>query len=155
MLCSYRPILITTTYAVLARAGYRCGSERLIKSVRAGWGQTVHVPKPGRDALVLVKVTGIQVGITESVGTLLSQSAWRTISLNGTAPNRLIPGTAGDGLPLSTSTALDYPAPFNTTFSDTTMAIGKAGVSETAGEPASITYTFYSLEIRPWSSAHK
>jgi hypothetical protein len=156
MLCSYRPILITTSYAVLARAGYRCGSERLIKSVRAGWGQTVHVPKPGRDELVLVKITGVQVGIAESIEGFLSQSAQRSISLSGaTAQYRLVPGTAADGLPLSTSTALDYPVPFNTTLSVGALAIGKAGVRPTAGEPASLTYAFYSLQIKPWSAAPK
>jgi hypothetical protein len=151
MLCNYRPIFTSRRYAVLARSEDRCGTERLIETVKADWDQTIRVPKPEPDTLVLVKITGVQVGLAEQARSLLSQSSVRSISLSGgSPPNRLLAATAADGLPLRTSAGNDYPVPFEMTLDVTTLAVGKFG--QAAGNATPITYRFYSLPIKPLES---
>jgi hypothetical protein len=156
MLCDYRPILTSPYYAVLARTNFRCGPEHLIKTLKAGWGQTVSVPKPGRGQLVLLRLTGVTSGIFESANDLLAQAPIRTITLNGSpTAYRLIPAVAADGLPLATAAALDYPVPFNTALAVTKLAVGNASVTPTAGEAHSLTYSFYTMTIKPWRSVRR
>jgi hypothetical protein len=149
--CHYRLLGATQTYAVLGRSVSRCGTETLLKTVRAGWRQSVAVPPPPtKNSLVLVRISGIQVGGPESITSLLWEPAPRWIRLNDGTAVWVVEANADEGLPLLVSPKLDLPEPFSFVPEATSIAVYKNGVNTTAGQP--ITYSFYSLAIRSMRS---
>ncbi|HEY2161002.1 MAG TPA: hypothetical protein VGH24_06820, partial [Solirubrobacteraceae bacterium] len=72
---------------------------------------------------------------------LLFKPAARSISLDGLPPNRLVPGTAADGLPLRASLGMDFAPPFNIAPNPVNIAVLKEGQGPTVGGP--LTYSFY------------
>lgn len=147
ILCRYREIYANHTMAVLARDQNRCSRPVLIGTVRASWGQPVPVPTPPNPhALVSAEVHGVGVGGLESLEAFFYKPAKRYVQLNGNVPQRLVPGTATDGLPLQAPPSADYPTPFNIAAGARTIAVRKDGTNSSHRQP--ITFTFCAQTIQ-------
>ena len=145
ILCRYRPLLGDEHYLILARASDRCSAPHWIKTVRARWGQTVHVPTPPRHSFVIGEVLGTQpAGLEKLVGVLYKPDS-PGILLNGMS-FRLIAGTAADGLPLVTSPGVDFPSPYGVTAQAQTLAVTD-GSGQQSRAPDAITYKFFAISV--------
>jgi hypothetical protein len=146
ILCRYRLLLATGDFAVLGRSPDRCSAPVPLKTTHADWGQPVAVPAPPvPSSLVFVRISGIGVAAAERLADVLYKPQIRSISINGGASNRLIAGTAGDGLPLRAARGVDYPYPYQLAPEATSIAVGKHGQGPTGGQP--ITYSFYAQTV--------
>ncbi len=142
MLCRYRLMRLAPPLAVLGRAPSRCTGQTLLQTIHADWGTQVPVPPPpDTDSLVFVRIDGVDIGGLEQIRSLLFKPKERFVELNGASFYRLVPGTAADGLPLTASPGIDYPAPFNMTVGAKTIAVAKQGSGPSGGAP--ITFSFY------------
>jgi hypothetical protein len=114
MLCHFRAVSTTARWQVLERTANRCGAPRQIGVVRSAFGATVPVPPaPTSASVVYAELEGVQVRGLASIVSGLYRAPARTITLDGTRPYRLVPGTAADGLVLNVPRAADFPAPFS------------------------------------------
>jgi alpha/beta superfamily hydrolase len=146
IVCNYAPLSTGTRYAVLAHRPNRCAVPRLMATVHAGWGQSVHVPgPPDAHSTVIARISGAGSGPVESLRALLWKPAPRFVSINGAAPVPFVTGTAEDGLPLRAAPGIDLPVPFNVFPQATTIAIFNAGAPLADGAP--VTYRFYSQSV--------
>jgi hypothetical protein len=147
MLCRYAVLQVTMTYAVLGRIANRCTAPaRLVKIVRADWGVNVPVPTPPRGHwIVYVRINGTAAAGLERLSSLFYKPPERFIQLNSGFLNRLVTGTADDGLLLDASAGVDYPAPFNLAPAAKTIAV-QQGVSPAIAGPE-ITYSFYEQRV--------
>jgi hypothetical protein len=129
ILCHFRPAGGPLgRWLMLERIAPRCGPERPLKTVRAKLGVAVPVPPaPDRSSLVLVRIDGIQVSGLEKVRTALYRALRRDISFGDGRTNRLIPGTAADGLLLRVPKQADYPKPFGLDQAPNTITLTKSG----------------------------
>jgi len=140
MLCRFRELYATESVAVLARGANRCSAPTRLSTVHAHWGQFVTVPPPPNDhSLVFVRVSGAGPAGFERLKALLDKPAIRLVLING-RPNRLITGTANDGLPLRASAGTDFTPPFNVAVDAHTISIIEQGTIPTSG---TIVYSFY------------
>jgi hypothetical protein len=148
ILCRYRALLVSAKYAILGRATDRCSAAHLVRTIQAAWNQKVTVPSPRTArSIVLVKITGVQIGGFESIRNLVWSAAPRFIRLNDGAPRRLNSGTAADGLPLIASRGIDFPSPYSVAAGARTISVSKAGQrARTSGRP--LTYSFYDVTVR-------
>ena len=154
ILCRYRVMRATPQLAVLGRGRDRCSVARLIAVDNVDWNERVPVPPaPGPNSMVLVDITGIGIGGLERFQNLLWKPAQRSVTLNGGTAQRLIEGTAADGLPLSVAGQLDFPVPFNMIPQATSIEVAKDGQSRTGGRP--ITYRFYVQSFSPLATLHR
>jgi hypothetical protein len=145
-LCRYRVLHYTAQFAVLGLGPARCGAESLLTTVHAAWGQSVPVPRPpDNHSLVFVRIHGVGIGGLERVTALLYKPAIRYVILNGGTPQRLVTGTALDGLPLRASVGVDFPPPFNVASGASTIAVVNSGRPPHGGRP--LTYSFYSQAV--------
>jgi hypothetical protein len=148
ILCHYVDLYAGAKFAVLARTRNRCSAERLIATYEVGWGQTVPVPTPPDHSMILVKISGVQISGLERVQSLLWKPDARWIRLDG-ALHRLIEATAADGLPLRSSSGLDYDPPFSLIPESHFVSVirGSRGHQRSSGRP--ITYRFYEQTFAP------
>jgi hypothetical protein len=145
--CRYRPLLLTSSYGIFARATNRCSPRQKLKTVEAGWGKTVQVPTPPTSrSLVLATVEGAQPSGLESLEGVLFKPTAPDITINGSPPLRFVTGTAGDGLPLTAPSDVDYPWPYTVTPLASRIAIGRESATQPSGQ---LTYTFYAVTVRP------
>ena len=147
MLCRYTVLQVTATYAVLGRIANRCTAPaRLVKSVRADWGVQVPVPAPPRGHwIVYVRINGTAAAGLERLVSLFYKPPERFIQLNSGFLNRLVTGTADDGLLLDASAGVDYPAPFNLAQAAKRIAVQQSLSPVIAGPE--ITYSFYEQPV--------
>jgi hypothetical protein len=142
ILCRYRQIYADSTMAVLALGPNRCTQPVLIKTVHAAWGQTVPVPPPtSSHSIISVRIAGVDIDGLESLESFFYKPAARFVSINGGAPQRLVPGTATDGLPLRASPRMDFTPPFNIAANAQTIAVLRGSSGSSSGQP--ITFSFY------------
>jgi len=116
ILCHYRQLVADDRWQVLERIPDRCGPHRTLAVVRAQVGDTVPVPAmSGRNALLVARITGLD----HSPLYRLRSTLWRTpetyVFLQGRRRNRLVPGTAPNGLIVRTpDDKLGFSQPFAT-----------------------------------------
>ncbi len=145
ILCRYREVSSTALWQVLALGPNRCGAVVPLGVVHAGWDEEVRVPAPPNEhSFVFVRIGGVQVGGFERLVALVSKPVERQVFLNGIA-HRLIEATATDGLILSASGQVDFPAPFNLAIDSSTISVDKVGHGRSGGRP--ITFSFFAQSI--------
>ena len=99
IVCHYRELLADSPWQVLGRVANRCGGERSLGVVKARVGQTVAVPDTGnRNDLVLARIKGLDYSPLYGLRSLLWRAPEVHVRLDGGRRNRLVPGTAGNGL---------------------------------------------------------
>ncbi|MEA2306367.1 MAG: hypothetical protein QOH43_3647 [Solirubrobacteraceae bacterium] len=109
MLCHYAPLQTTTRWQVLGRVSSRCGAPRRIGSVAAAAGEVVRIPPAARGTVVFARLHGAGVDGLERLRSLVYRARLRYVLVNGGRKYRLVPGTAGDGLLMSSGPGIDYP----------------------------------------------
>ena len=99
IVCHYRELLADHPWQVLGRVANRCGSERSLGVVKARVGETVSVPDTGnRNELVLARINGLDYSMLYGLRSTLWRAPEVHIRLDGGRRNRLVPGTAANGL---------------------------------------------------------
>ncbi|HUR23727.1 MAG TPA: hypothetical protein VMZ73_07640 [Acidimicrobiales bacterium] len=99
IVCHYRELLADHPWQVLGRVANRCGSERSLGVVKARVGETVSVPDTGnRNELVIARIHGLDYSMLYGVRSTLWRAPEVHVRLDGGRRNRLVPGTAADGL---------------------------------------------------------
>ncbi len=144
LLCRFRAVLTTDRYQLLERAPDRCGAERPLGAVEAGYGEPVTVPRARSDEAVIARIEGAGGQGLERLRTLAYKEAPRTISLDGIR-TRFQTATAPDGILLSAPRTADFPAPFALALGPPTIAIDSAGGAATSSGP--LRYEFYAVPI--------
>lgn len=97
--CHYREILADSPWQVLGRVADRCGTERSLGVVKARVGETVSVPQPGgRNEMVIARIEGLDNSVLYGLRSMLWRAPEVHIRLDGGRRNRLVPGTASNGL---------------------------------------------------------
>ncbi len=96
-LCNFEEAGEAFVWQVLVRTENRCGPMISAGSVDAEFGQTVPVPKPGPNEVIVVRIEGAGIhGLERLKSLFFSPSERRALVAGG--DYRLIPATAGDGL---------------------------------------------------------
>ena len=98
-LCNFKPIGESGRWQVLARTSDRCGPLVPAGTVESSFGETVPVPRPGPNEVVIAKVQGAEVHGLEKLRSFFYRPAERQAVVEGGA-YRLIAATAADGLML-------------------------------------------------------
>ncbi|HNA25010.1 MAG TPA: hypothetical protein PLN08_10985 [Solirubrobacterales bacterium] len=96
-LCNFRPIGESGRWQVLARTANRCGPLVPAGVVESRFGETVPVPKPGPNEVVIAKIHGAEVHGLERLRSFFYRPAERRAVVEG-GSYRLIAATAADGL---------------------------------------------------------
>lgn len=147
VLCRYRlEQPIEGDYAMLRRGRNRCATpQRTIKTVRAGWGESVAVPAPSTpDSLVLARVQGAKVGGLERLRAQLFRADMRSIEIDGPIPNspatsyRVMPSNAASGMLVRSGSRADLPAKFR--FAPQTQTIRLTREHAPGGRPLRIEF---------------
>lgn len=144
LLCRYREVARAEPWQALARAADRCGEQRVVSTVEAGWGDVVHVPAhAARGRALLVRVSGAQPRGLERLRSLLLRPHRRLVSLDGAAPQPLVWETAVDGVLLRAPVGADFAPPFNLAPGVETIAVSR----EDGGGSGKLRYTFVEQSI--------
>ena len=98
IVCHYRELLADSPWQVLGRVANRCGTERSLGVVKARVGETVAVPTANKDELVVTRIKGLDYSMLYGLRSTLWRAPEVHIRLDGGRRNRLVPGTAADGL---------------------------------------------------------
>jgi hypothetical protein len=99
IVCHYRELLADHPWQVLGRVANRCGSERSLGVVKARVGETVSVPETGnRNELVVARIEGLDYSMIYGLRSTLWRAPEVHVRLDGGRRNRLVPGTARNGL---------------------------------------------------------
>ena len=143
LLCRYRVLRQAGFWEVLARGGDRCGPERDLGTVEAGWGDEVDVPSGGSNEAVLVRIDGAGLGGLERLRSLFYKPERREIWMDGTG-FRLIAAVAGEGLLLHVPPALDHDGPFALAPNAGRIAVTKGDRDDDGGE---LRYEFFAVPL--------
>ncbi|HET7720375.1 MAG TPA: hypothetical protein VFK43_10440, partial [Acidimicrobiales bacterium] len=99
IVCHYRELLADHPWQVLGRVANRCGRERSLGVVKAQVGETVSVPDSGnRNELVIARINGLDYSMLYGLRSTLWRAPEVHVRLDGGRRNRLVPGTAANGL---------------------------------------------------------
>lgn len=98
-LCNFRTFGASRRWQVLGRTSNRCGPMVPAGTVESAFGETVPVPAPGRDEVVIARVYGAEVHGLERLRSLLFRPRERRF-VDAGGSYRLVPDTAADGLML-------------------------------------------------------
>lgn len=99
IVCHYRELLADHPWQVLGRVANRCGRERSLGVVKARVGETVSVPDTGnRNEMVLARINGLDYSTLYGLRSTLWRAPEVHVRLDGGRRNRLVPGTARNGL---------------------------------------------------------
>jgi hypothetical protein len=112
MLCNYVTLRTEARWQVLGKTANRCGAPERAGTLTAQEGRTIVIPPAKPGGVLYARIHGAGVSGLERVRALLYRARLRYVVVNGGAPKRLVPGTAGDGLILDSAPGVDYPAPF-------------------------------------------
>jgi hypothetical protein len=127
MLCHYAEVRASVSWEVLARVGDRCGTPRSLGEIHAREGAPIVLPPDPAGSVLYAAVLGAAPSGLERVRTLLWRARFRYVSINGSMPHRLVPGTAADGLVLDVPRGLDYSPPFALSPGARTLSITGTG----------------------------
>ncbi|HEX7059150.1 MAG TPA: hypothetical protein VF176_04795 [Solirubrobacterales bacterium] len=145
MLCHYRATRTTERWQVLERTRNRCGSPRLIRTVRSQTGAQIAIPPPPRpEDVVIARIDGVGVEGWETLRSTLYRARQRTITVDGSRTWRLVPDTAEDGLIMRAPAAVDFPEPFRLAPNAHTVSVQIAGLS-----PRDIEVQFFAQSAPP------
>jgi len=141
-LCHFRTAVQSDRWQVLARTADRCGPLIPAGKVDASFGETVPVPRPGPDQVVLVKVEGTAVGVLESLKSLFFRTdERRAVTADGSY--RLVADTAADGLMLRIGSGLsEGRGRFAQAPQTPTIAL--------TGRSGNLEYEFFRMRVRPF-----
>jgi hypothetical protein len=113
MLCRYREVEVTDPWQLLERDVDRCGDPVLLSRTVTEPGAPVDVPPlPDGDAMLFVRVIGLDPGIGEAVSSFLFKADEWYITRDDTDPFRLVTPTAGQGLVMAVGDAIAHSGPF-------------------------------------------
>ena len=140
LLCRWRAVRTSAPWQLLRPGLDRCGAERPLGSVDAGYGDEVEVPAARRGEAVLVRIHGAEVAGLERIRAFLFRARPRLATVNGLTTYRLVPGTADDGLILTVPPRLDFEGPF--------ALSARARTLELTGASGDLRFEFYGLPIR-------
>ena len=112
--CHYRELLADFPWQVLGRVANRCGTERSLGVVEARVGETVPVPPPtARNEMVVARIEGLDNSALYGLRSTLWRAPEVHVRLDGGRRNRLVPGTAPNGLIVrSPQASLGFSQPF-------------------------------------------
>ncbi|HMT05372.1 MAG: hypothetical protein KDB48_02065 [Solirubrobacterales bacterium] len=99
-LCHFHPIASQERWQLLGRIPNRCGEQLPAGTAEASEGETVPVPVPGPDEVVLVRIEGAEVSGVEKIRSLLFRPRVRHIENSAGAFIHFIPAVASQGLML-------------------------------------------------------
>jgi hypothetical protein len=143
--CRYDEVAASGRWEVLARVARTCGAPEPLATVIAEVGATVPVPAESRpDRLVVVRVLGIEASLADRVVTTLYRSPEWSVTLDGGATYRLVPGTAADGLLLRVPDSIQRSPGFQFGAPIRQLSIAPKGGLDTA---ATLTYEFLSVPL--------
>ena len=144
ILCHFRaPGPALGRWILLERVAPRCGRERPLKTVKAKLGVPAAVPPaPDARSAVFVRIDGIEVKGLEKLRATLYRALERQITFDGGRINRLVPGTAGDGIVLRVPARADYPKPFALDQATNTITVTKSA------REGDLRLRFFSMPIR-------
>jgi hypothetical protein len=150
MICNFRALRTTSRYQLLVRTPNRCGSPRELRSVSAGYGDPVRVPRAGPGEVVFAKVDGLDPSGTEAIQSFLFRPAIRHVTFDGARTYRFVPANAADGLILRAPSRIDFPRPWQVAPNPRTIAFTRdAAVAIPSG---SLGVRFYAMRVRPLRS---
>ncbi len=147
MFCRYRVEHWDPAWAILRDSPDRCGPEREIETVTAGYDQPVPIPKVGPKEAVVLRVHGLAVEGKEKLLTLLYRAGQRRVFFTE-GLYAVVGETAADGLLLSVPEWADYPGEYALSSKSETVAFDKQG-GHLSGVTANstVTLTFYALPV--------
>jgi hypothetical protein len=141
-LCHFRTAAQSDRWQVLARTADRCGPLIPAGKVNASFGETVPVPRPGPDQVVLVKIKGTEVGVFESLKSLFFRTDERRV-VTADGSYRLVADTAADGLMLRIGKGLsESRGRFSQSPQTPTIAL--------TGRSGNLEYEFFRMRVRPF-----
>jgi hypothetical protein len=132
MLCHFGEIEHSGEWQTLARVPNRCGKSYELQTIHSSLGDTIALPAPPMDAVMVAAIDGVQVAGWERLETLFTRARPRYVIVNGSAKFRVPPGTAADGLILAVPPYADYAAPFNLNMDAHTLNVEVEGHSSGA-----------------------
>jgi hypothetical protein len=94
MICRYRQIQVLTPWQLLERGPNRCGSSRILETIRGYPGTEVLIPDAAPGELLIVRIEGFRA---DPLVSTLYREPISTVVVDGYG-YRLVPATAGDGL---------------------------------------------------------
>lgn len=111
--CRYDEVAASVRWEVLALSPRECGTPEPLRTVVARPGQVVVVPVETRpDRFVIVRVHGVDDSLLDRLISTIYKSPEWYITLDGSAPYRLVPGTAVDGLLMAVPSSIDRSSGF-------------------------------------------
>jgi hypothetical protein len=142
MLCHFQHVAAAGDWEVVGRVPDRCGTPRLLRTARFGYGVPVRIPRvPGE--LVTARIRGVNGGLLGKVVSTAYRSPVERIFLDGNR-YRFVPGTADDGLLLRVPRRVDFPSPFSVGLAARTFTITNEWTSS-----GSLSVSFYATPITP------
>jgi hypothetical protein len=112
MLCRYVELDATDRWQVLARSDNRCGDPIVIATVEARVGQAVEVPNAPRGHILVARIRGLAPSAGDQLRSLVFKHDEWYITLDETAPYRLVSPTAAQGLLMAAPETIGYSQPF-------------------------------------------
>lgn len=144
--CNFMPVRTAPPWQVLERTNDRCGSSKLISSLRAEPGEAVPIPRARAGQIVLLRIGGLGVEGFERLRSLLLRPRHRSAIVNGgEATYALIPATGGDGLLVSIDPLLARESAFPPIPKIETLAI--------EGAEGPLRLDFYQVDVAPLTGA--
>jgi hypothetical protein len=129
LLCHFTEIEHSGEWQTLERVPDRCGTPYTLETIHSSLGETIALPTPPANAVMVAAIDGVQVAGWERLETLLVRAKERFVTVNGESALRfrVPPGTADDGLVLAVPPAADYAAPFNLNMNPHTLKVEVEG----------------------------
>jgi hypothetical protein len=109
--CNFVPTLTEGEWQVLSRIPDRCGEPKLAETVTVDEGETVHIPKAGKNEAVIMRIHGMKIGGIEKFTSLFVRPSERHAVMNeGEAIYRMPPDTTEDPMIVSADRKLGHGA---------------------------------------------
>lgn len=145
MLCHYAELHSTHAWQVLGKTADRCSAPRLIDSVEARFGETIHVPSSGFEReVVFARARGVNEGLGKELRALLFRSETWFVYVNGQR-FKLVPDTAAGSLILHIPRRARYSPPYD--FDEVrTLAISDSDAGAVGA--TGLTLEFYAVRIK-------
>jgi len=143
MVCRYAQL---DRSPLFARIPDRCGPAEQIGSLQAAPGQTIDVPvDPRPDRMIVARIHGVESSIVERLVALAWKADPWSITLNGAATYRLVPGTATGPHILSIPGTVGWAAPFDYPEPTRTISIGAGANGQSSDDR--LTIDFFSIPV--------
>lgn len=140
--CNFVPIQTTPVWQVLERVPDRCGKPEEISALTAQSDQVVQVPQAGRNEIVVMKLSGVEIEGFEKLKSLLWKAPLRAATLDeGLVNYRILPGTSGDGMVVSAAPRIAGHGAFE--------QLPRLKTIQIEGVDRQIGFTFYRVKVKP------